>query len=115
MRSPPGNEAAPRTAHNGATGPRTSKELQPSEKSRTAASGQRPDDDGVVVDFFPKNKRGEYIKIRAKTFEGVELVDVRVFCKHKSGDIGPTKKGIAIPLRHLPRVIEALSKALPRE
>jgi hypothetical protein len=55
----------------------------------------------------------EVIKIHLTEFKGQALLDLRVWIKERADKPAatPTKKGISVPVRYLPWLIEALQKA----
>ena len=108
--SPPRNEAAPAADANGGRGPKAASGER-RQKTSQPGGGQRTDG-GKTIDLFEKNRRGEFFKIVLKTYEGIDLVDVRVWRKQRDGTLTPSKKGISLPLRHLERVLEALDTVL---
>lgn len=57
---------------------------------------------------FAKNNK-ETIRVTPEQYEGHDLVDIRVYARDKSGDIIPTRKGIAINVDTVPELIEALT------
>ena len=61
-----------------------------------------------------KNRRGDFIVVQIKAFEGVVFADARQFFTDADGISHPTKKGLAISLRHLPELIALLGKALTK-
>lgn len=55
------------------------------------------------------------VRVALDEFHGVDLIDVRVWADFKAGPAGvvraPTKKGVALNVRSLPELIQALQKA----
>jgi hypothetical protein len=61
---------------------------------------------------FPKNN-SETIRVTPRIFEGYELIDIRVFARNfKTGEVGPTKKGVSINVEKVPELLDALVWAL---
>jgi Transcriptional Coactivator p15 (PC4) len=77
-------------------------------------SRRRTLDEPVIVDKFFKNRRKDVIVISLKTYEGVNLVDVRQFVPNESGQDRPTGKGVAMVVRRLPDLAVAVNKALAK-
>ena len=67
--------------------------------------------DRKVIAVVRKNKTDE-IRVAFTTYEGMNLLDVRVFSAFDGGDARPTKKGIAVRIEKLPALIDALQTAL---
>ena len=63
----------------------------------------------VVVGRLTKNRR-EAVVVALKEFEGVRLIDLRVYAATPEGD-KPTPKGLALDVRRLPALREALVRA----
>jgi len=53
------------------------------------------ENDGSVLAEIGKNA-SEVVRISAKTFRGVSLIDARVFCEDDRGRWVPTKKGLCL-------------------
>lgn len=63
----------------------------------------------IVVDEWEKNSR-ERIRIAIDNYRGTNLVDLRAFWP--DGEVWKPGKGLACRVSHLPRLIDALGKAL---
>lgn len=59
---------------------------------------------------IPKNSREE-IRVTLETYQGRELVNLRVWFEADGGEYRPSKKGIAFRRELLPEVLTALNKA----
>ena len=68
----------------------------------------------IEIGKFFKNRKGDVIVVQIKQFEGVVFADARQFFTDTDGISRPTKKGLAISLRHLPKLIALLGKALTK-
>jgi hypothetical protein len=69
----------------------------------------------ITIDEFWKNRAGQAVKISLSTFQGRNLIDVRTWGTDPAeGRLKPTVKGFAAELRHLPRLVSALTKAESR-
>jgi hypothetical protein len=66
----------------------------------------------IEIGKFFKNRKGDFIVVQIKQFEGVIFADARQFFTDTDGISRPTKKGLAVSLRHLPELITLLGKAL---
>jgi hypothetical protein len=61
-----------------------------------------------VVYVWPKNSREE-VRATLTTFKGLRLADIRVYATDDDGDGDhPTRKGLAIQVRDLPKLLEAV-------
>jgi hypothetical protein len=75
-------------------------------------SARRPTlDEPVTVDRFWKNRRHDAIVTTLSTFEGKNLVDVRMHSMNK-GRLVPTPKGVAMVVLRLPDLAKSINKAL---
>jgi hypothetical protein len=68
----------------------------------------------IEIGKFFKNRKGDMIVVTIKQFENVVFADARQFVTDSDGISRPTKKGLAIALRHLPEFITLLGKALTK-
>ena len=57
-----------------------------------------------------KNSRESY-RVAWETFEGREFLDLRIYYEAGSGELKPTRKGVAINRAALPEIIAALKAA----
>jgi len=67
----------------------------------------------VVVDQFWKNRQHDAIVTSLSTYEGKNLVDVRMHAM-KDGRLVPTPKGLAVVVLRLPDLAKAVNKALAK-
>jgi hypothetical protein len=65
----------------------------------------------VEVAKFWKNRRHDAIVVSLSTYEGKNLIDVRMHAM-KEGRLVPTPKGVAIVVLRLPDLAKAINKAL---
>lgn len=65
-----------------------------------------------VVATFEKNRR-ENVRVALSTYQGVNLVDLRVTVDGAAGDgtQAPTKKGVSLNIALLPQLRRALDEA----
>lgn len=56
-----------------------------------------------------KNRR-EILRIQREEYQGHDLVKVRIWVSDDSGELRPTRKGLAIQASLTPSLIEALAK-----
>jgi hypothetical protein len=64
---------------------------------------------------FAKNN-SETVRVTANTFQGHDLIDIRIYAKNFStGEVGPTKKGISLNVDVVPELINALTWALGQQ
>jgi hypothetical protein len=72
-------------------------------------------DDAQVVYTFPKNSREE-VRATLKTWKGHRLADLRVWAADDEGDGDhPTRKGLCIRAKDLPRLREAVEALIAAE
>jgi hypothetical protein len=67
--------------------------------------------DDTVIAEWPLNKR-EHVRVSIEKFKGVDLVNVRKWFKAHYGEMRPGKGGIALHVKHLPQLTDAMMKAL---
>jgi hypothetical protein len=91
-----------RNNHNGTTS--TSQPRRNSDQTKSAA-------DAVIVAEWPI-KRHEHLRVSLELFNGVWLINSRKWFEHESGEWRATKQGIALAVKHLPELAEALAEAL---
>ena len=63
----------------------------------------------LTIARFTKNKR-EAVVVALSEYKGVRLIDLRVFAATDEGD-KPTPKGLALDVRRLPDLREAITRA----
>lgn len=80
---------------------------QATEQPSSSAAASR---DQVLIARIPKNAREE-LRVELSTYNGHNLASVRVYAKLPDGACLPTKKGIAVKVTALDRVLEALCEA----
>lgn len=67
--------------------------------------------DAAPIAEWKINSR-EYVRVSLEKFKGVHLINVRKWFVGEDGSLRPGKAGIALSVRHLSRLTEALNKAL---
>jgi hypothetical protein len=65
----------------------------------------------IIISEWWKNRGGESIRVRLSTYEGHNLVDLRTWWVGDDGKLKPGK-GFACAVKHLPKLADALAKAL---
>ncbi len=70
-------------------------------------------DEPVIISKFWKNRRHDAVIVSLSTYEGRNLVDLRTHAM-KEGRLVPTPKGLAIVVRRLPELAQAINKALAK-
>jgi hypothetical protein len=71
----------------------------------------KPDPEPVIVAEWPINKRGETARVSIEFYKGTCLINVRKWFEADDGEKRPGK-GLALSVRHLPQLTEAVAKAL---
>jgi len=75
-------------------------------------SARRPTlDEPLIIFKFWKNRKHDAIIVSLSTFEGKNLVDLRMHAM-KEGRLVPTPKGLAMVVRRLPDLAKAINNAL---
>jgi hypothetical protein len=75
-------------------------------------SARRPTlDEPIQVASFWKNRRHDAVVISLQSFQGRNLVDVRMHAMHRDGTLKPTGKGVAMVVLRLPELLAAVTKA----
>jgi Transcriptional Coactivator p15 (PC4) len=67
----------------------------------------------IEVAKFWKNRRHDAIVVSLSTYEGKNLVDLRMHAM-KNGRLVPTPKGVAMVIPRLPDLAKAITKALQK-
>lgn len=65
----------------------------------------------IIVASWPKNAR-ETLVVRLDIFKGQPIVDVRTWYGGEEGRLLPGRGGLAVSIRHLPALAEAIRRAL---
>jgi hypothetical protein len=66
--------------------------------------------ENTVVAEWPINKR-ETVRLSIEKYNGVWLINLRKWFDADDGEMRPGKHGIALSVKHLPRLAEAISAA----
>jgi hypothetical protein len=80
---------------------------QPGRDSHNTKSNADP----VIVAEWSLNKR-EALRVSVELYNGVWLINFRKWFQAGDGKVRPGKHGIALGVKHLPRLSEAATKAL---
>ncbi len=73
-------------------------------------NSRRSDSQAVIVSEWPV-KRGEVARVSIEPWRGTWLVNIRRWFEVGDGELRPGK-GIALAVRHLPRLADAVTNAL---
>jgi len=65
----------------------------------------------IEIGKFPKNRKGDFVVVAIKEFQGITYLDIRQFFTSEDGKSFPTKKGVAIGLRKLEELASLINKA----
>jgi hypothetical protein len=71
-------------------------------------------DEPIVVAKFWKNRQHDAIVTTLSTYEGRNLVDIRMHRMDQAGHLVPTQKGVALVVLRLPELVAAVNKALEK-
>jgi Transcriptional Coactivator p15 (PC4) len=79
----------------------------------TPVPARRPTlDEPIVISKFWKNRRrNESLHVILSEYEGHPLINVRIYATGADGIDRPTTKGVALGIRKLPELAQALAKA----
>jgi hypothetical protein len=90
--------------------------------ARSAAAVSKPDSarrkaspltEAIVIDRWWRNRGGDAVYVRLSSFKERNLIDIRSWRADSQG-ISQPGKGIALAVKHLPRLHAAIGKALSR-
>ena len=68
----------------------------------------------IEIGKFFKNRKGDFVVVQIKQFEGITFLDIRQFFTSEDGKSVPTKKGVAIGLRKLEELAGLINKAIAK-
>jgi hypothetical protein len=66
----------------------------------------------LVIAEWPINNRREKARVSIEHFNGAWLINVRKWYEADDGAMHPGKQGIALSIKHLPQLAEAITNAL---
>jgi hypothetical protein len=89
------------------TGSTTPPAGTPSGRERNSAPSPTP----IEIGRFIKNRKGDFVVVQIKQFEGFTFLDVRQFFTGEDGKSRPTKKGIAVGLGKIKELARLVDKA----
>jgi hypothetical protein len=67
-----------------------------------------------IAKFWKNRSRNESVHVALSEYEGQNLINVRVYSTGTDGIDRPTPKGIAMSVRKLPELADAIAKALAK-
>jgi Transcriptional Coactivator p15 (PC4) len=67
--------------------------------------------DATIIAEWTINRR-ESVRVSVEQYKGVDLVNIRKWFKADDGSLRPGKAGIALNVKHLPQLTDAITKAL---
>jgi hypothetical protein len=68
----------------------------------------------VEIAEWPRNNRGQTIRVSLRTYAGHPLFDVRTWWTGDDGTVQHPGKGFSCRLKDLPRLVEATAEALKK-
>ena len=71
---------------------------------------QQPDGDRLIAEF-PKNDRGEVVRVSLRQYNGYRLLDLRTWYEDREGVLRPGRGGLCVRVELLPELREALDRA----
>jgi hypothetical protein len=66
----------------------------------------------IEIGKFFKNRKGDFVVVAIKEFQGITYLDIRQFFTSEDGKSFPTKKGIAVGLHRLKELHALIGKAI---
>jgi hypothetical protein len=79
--------------------------------SERNSTGTKSISDPVIVAEWPINKRGETARVSIEVYKDTWLINIRKWFEADDGEKRPSK-GIALGVKHLPNLADAITKAL---
>lgn len=67
--------------------------------------------DPIIIAEWPRNAR-EALRLSLSEFRGAPMVDLRVWFDDGAGRMQPGRSGLTLSTKHLPRLAEAMARAL---
>jgi hypothetical protein len=67
--------------------------------------------DAIIIAEWQVN-RGDRVRVSIEQFKGVDLINIRKWFEAEDGSLRPGKAGIALNVKHLPQLADAMVKAL---
>jgi hypothetical protein len=67
-----------------------------------------------IAKFWKNRGRNESVHVTLGEYEGHNLINVRIYATGTDGIDRPTRKGIAMSVRKLPELADALNRALTK-
>ena len=67
--------------------------------------------DSIITAEWPLNKR-EHLRVPIENYNSYDLINIRKWFKAEDDAMRPGKQGIAVQVKHLPQLADAISKAL---
>jgi Transcriptional Coactivator p15 (PC4) len=67
--------------------------------------------DALIVAEWPVNER-EVARVSIEKFKDARLINCRKWFRTENGELRPSKRGIALGVGHLPKLVEAFTGAL---
>jgi len=80
------------------------------EPQRNSNQSKSNPDTGIIAEW-PINRR-ETALVSIEFYKGAWLVNLRKWFEAEDGELRPTKHGIALGVRHLPKLAQAINKGL---
>ena len=78
------------------------------EDSAAAVGSQLP----VTISEWPKNKRGEVVRVALDSYNGNATIDLRIWWPGPDGELKPSRSGLTVGIKHLEQLAPALQAAL---
>jgi Transcriptional Coactivator p15 (PC4) len=67
--------------------------------------------DAIIVSEWTINNRREKVRVSIEQFNGTWLINVRKWFEAEDGAMRPGKQGIALGIKNLPQLVDAMIKA----
>lgn len=65
-----------------------------------------------ICKFWKNRRRSDAVHITLSTYEGVNIVDCRVYYTNDQGQMRPSNKGLAMSVAKLPELLDGISRAV---
>lgn len=72
---------------------------------------EKSDPDAGIIAEWPL-KQHERLRVSIEDYKGAWLINVRKWYEAESGELRPGRHGIALGVKHLPQLAQAITKAL---
>jgi|ERR1700732_4463928 hypothetical protein len=88
-------------------------DIKENERKTSGKQGTRspPTSKRKTIASWRLNARGERVRVRLDKYGGLDRIDVRAWYRAKGGELKPTRRGISLAVRELPKFARAVRRA----